>query len=87
MIHSSHFWARDLIDHPEKHDLKEAPDSVVTGHTHRDTVLNIRESLLVNPGSATFPMYQYRLGTVALLDINGGKVEAHIVQLAEKVKE
>jgi putative phosphoesterase len=84
VIHSSHFWARDLIERPERHNLNKAPDIVVSGHTHRDTVLNIKDSLLINPGSATFPMYQYRLGTVALLDIDSGKAKARIVQLAEK---
>ncbi len=81
MIHSSQYWARDLIERPERHNLEKAPDIVVFGHTHRDMVQTIRGSLLVNPGSATFPYYQQRLGTVALLDINAGKAEAHIVQL------
>ncbi len=81
MIHSSQYWARDLIQHPEQHSLEKAPDIVVFGHTHRDMVQTIGGSLLVNPGSATFPYYQQRLGTVALVDINAGKAEAHIVQL------
>ena len=83
-IHSSQYRARDLIQHPERHDLEKAPDIVVYGHTHRDMVQTIGKSLLVNPGSATFPYYQLRLGTVAIIDINSGKAEAHIVQL-EKI--
>ena len=83
VIHSSQYWARDLIEHPERHNLEKAPDILVFGHTHRDIVQTIGKSLLVNPGSATFPYYQPRLGTVALIDINAGKAEAHIVQLGK----
>lgn len=81
LIHSSEFWARDLIKHPETHGLKKAPDVVIFGHTHRDLVQSVNKSLLINPGSPTFPYYQHRLGTVGLLEINSGKVEAQIVKL------
>ncbi len=83
VIHSSQYFARDLIEHPEKHNLEKAPDVVVFGHTHREVVQTVGESLLVNPGSATFPYYQLRLGTVALLTIKAGKAEARIIQLQE----
>jgi putative phosphoesterase len=83
LIHSSQYWARDLIKHPERHNLSKAPDIVVFGHTHRDLVQTVDRSLLVNPGSATFPYYQQRLGTVALLTISSGKAEAHITHLKE----
>jgi putative phosphoesterase len=83
LIHSSQYWARDLIKHPERHNLQKAPDIVVFGHTHRDIVQTVGSSLLVNPGSATFPYYQQRLGTVALLTISSGKAEAHIAHLKE----
>ncbi len=81
VVHSSQYWARDLIERPERHNLAQAPDVIVFGHTHRDVVQTVGKSLLVNPGSATLPYYQLRLGTVALVDINAGKVEAHIVEL------
>jgi putative phosphoesterase len=81
VIHCSHFWARELVERPDAHGLERAPDVVVFGHTHRDTVLSIGDSLLVNPGSPTFPQYQLRLGTVALLDIKSGRARARIVQL------
>jgi len=81
VIHSSQYFARDLIEHPEKHNLEKAPDVVVFGHTHRDVVQKVGRSLLVNPGSATFPYYQLRLGTIALLTIKSGKAEARIVLL------
>lgn len=81
LIHSSQYWAHDLIVHPEKHALDKAPDVVVFGHTHRDIVQTVKQSLLVNPGSATFPDYQLRPGSVALLTISKGQAEARIVQL------
>lgn len=84
VIHSSQYFARDLIEHPERHNLEKSPDVVVFGHTHRDVVQTVSTSLLVNPGSATFPYYQLRLGTVGLLSINGGKAEARIVHLEQK---
>ncbi|HEY48891.1 MAG TPA: metallophosphoesterase family protein [Dehalococcoidia bacterium] len=83
LTHSSQYWARNLIEHPEKHGLEKAPDIVVFGHTHRDTVMTVGKSLLVNPGSATFPNYQLRLGTVALLDINTGKAKVRIIELKD----
>ena len=86
VIHSSQYFARDLIEHPERHNLEKPPDVVVFGHTHRDVVQTVGTSLLVNPGSATFPYYQLRPGTVGLLSIDGGKAEARIVHLAQKEK-
>lgn len=86
VTHSSHYWARGLVQYPEKHNLKKAPDIVVFGHTHREIVENLGQSLIVNPGSATFPYYQLRLGTVAILTINTGKAEARIIQLQENPK-
>lgn len=83
VIHSSQYFARDLIEHPEKHNLKKAPDVVIFGHTHRDVIHRVGKSILVNPGSATFPYYQLRLGTVALLTLKAGKAEARIVSLQE----
>jgi putative phosphoesterase len=82
-IHSSRYWARSIILKPEDHNLENAPDIVVHGHTHRETVERMGESLLVSPGSATFPEYQLRLGTVALLTIENGRADARIIRLWE----
>ena len=60
---------------------EKRPDVIVFGHTHEATVEEKGDVLLINPGSATFPGYQYKLGTVGLLTINSGKAEAQIVQL------
>ena len=66
---------------PSREDPADPPDVVVFGHTHFATVENYKDVLLVNPGSATFPSYVPKLGTVALLTIDSGEVEVRIVQL------
>ncbi len=60
---------------------EDPPDVVVFGHTHFATIEDYKGVLLVNPGSATLPSYVPKLGTVALLTISSGNVEARIVQL------
>lgn len=59
----------------------EVPDVIVFGHTHSASMQTKGDVLLVNPGSPTFPHYEVKLGTVALLSVSSGKVEANIVQL------
>ena len=81
LTHSSQYWAMSLIEQPEKHNLDKAPDIVVFGHTHRDTVMNVKSSLLVNPGSPTFPGYRRELGTIGILDIRPGNADVDIRQL------
>jgi len=83
VIHSSQYWARGIIERPAEHGLERAPDIVVFGHTHRDWIETIGYSLLVNPGSASFPYYQLRPGTVALLTISEGRSEARILDLGD----
>ena len=83
VIHASQYWAHSIVKHPEDHDLEKAPDVVVFGHTHREWLENIGDHLLVNPGSATFPYYQLRLGSVGILSINDSKAEARIIQLGD----
>ncbi len=61
---------------------KELPNVVVYGHTHKSNMECYHDILFVNPGSATFPNYEPRPGSVALLTINSGKAEACIIQLA-----
>jgi putative phosphoesterase len=60
---------------------EELPDILVYGHSHVAAVENRGRTLLINPGSATFPNYKFGLGTVVLLRINSGKAEAEIIQL------
>lgn len=66
---------------PAKKRVADTPDIIVFGDRHREMLKCTGEVLLVNPGSATFPNYVWRLGTVALLTIDSGKATAHIVQL------
>jgi putative phosphoesterase len=63
------------------HEVIDTPRVVVSGHTHKAEIKNYRGVLLVNPGSATWPEYMARPGTVGLLEIDSGSVEARIVQL------
>ena len=57
-------------------------DIAVSGHSHEAGITTHNGTLLINPGSATLPHHQLNHpGTVALLDIVDGKVEARIIQL------
>lgn len=62
-------------------DSKNPPDVVVYGHTHHSKLEERNGTIRVNPGSPTFPGYDYVLGTVGLISIKSGKAEARIVQL------
>ncbi|MFC1977316.1 YfcE family phosphodiesterase [Chloroflexota bacterium] len=62
-------------------ETEDPPNVVVFGHSHFPTIEDYKGILLVNPGSATFPDYVRKLGTIALLTIGSGKVEARIVPL------
>jgi hypothetical protein len=61
-----------------------AADILVTGHTHYERI-DYREGVLqVNSGSPTHPHnYSTRLGTVGILDLRPGRIEAEIVRLGE----
>ena len=61
--------------------LEEVPDILVFGDTHKSLLRRVQGFLFVNPGSATLPDYRQVLGTVAILDVSRGKVEANIIQL------
>lgn len=60
---------------------KDLPNVVVYGHTHKSNMEYYNDILFVNPGSATFPNYVAKPGSVALLTIDSGKAEARIIQL------
>jgi uncharacterized protein len=61
-----------------------AADVFVTGHTHFER-MDFRDGVLqVNSGSAVHPhLWSTRLGTVAVLDLQPGRVQARIVRLGE----
>jgi len=57
-------------------------DIVVFGDTHIATVGDYKGTMLINPGSPTFPGYGKRQpGTVAILEIIRRKAEVNIIQL------
>ena len=64
---------------PEEHE--PPPDIVVFGHTHQAAIERYQGVMLVNPGSVNLPHFILQLGTVGLLTIDSGKIEARIVQL------
>lgn len=68
------------------HDIADAPkqldgiDVVVTGHSHKPVIEHRGAVLFVNPGSAGPRRFKLPI-SLALLDIDDGKPQAHIVQL------
>ena len=62
----------------------EHADIIVTGDTHVERI-DYREGVLqINSGSPTLPhLRSTRLGTVGLLEIGGGRLEARILRLGE----
>ncbi len=58
-------------------------DIIVSGDTHVAMVETYKGVLLVNPGSPALPSSLFELGTVGLLEIEGGRARAHIVQLGD----
>lgn len=59
-----------------------AVDVIVFGDTHVATIETLEGVLMVNPGSPSFPRNLVgMLGTIGILHITGGRVEAHITPL------
>ena len=62
----------------------ERVDVVVFGDTHEELICRWDHALMVNPGSPTYPGKGHKrgsLGTVALLEIDGGPVTARLLEL------
>ena len=58
-------------------------DVIVRGSTHAAEITTVKGVLIVNPGSPTFPNHaNTRLGTIGFLEVEDGRVEARLVQLA-----
>ncbi|MBI4499234.1 MAG: metallophosphoesterase family protein [Chloroflexi bacterium] len=74
-----HQSVRKAVQHVFNHPV----DVVVFGDTHYETLEWHDGVLFVNPGSPTLPRQMRRLGHVALLDIDNGRVEGRIVDLNE----
>lgn len=56
-------------------------DILVFGDTHVALIERFKNVLLINPGSPTLPRNIRRPGTVAILDISNGAVQARLIQL------
>ena len=58
-------------------------DVIVRGSTHAAEITTVKGVLIVNPGSPTFPNHSNtRLGTIGFLEVEDGRVEASLLQLA-----
>jgi hypothetical protein len=63
-------------------DFNGLVDVIVFGDTHVETIETYKGILLINPGSPTLPHnLMPQPGTVGLLDVTTGKVEAQIISL------
>jgi putative phosphoesterase len=60
---------------------REVPNAVIYGHTHKALIEKHKGVLVINPGSPTWPNNFPELGTVGLLSIESGKIDARIIQL------
>ena len=57
-------------------------DIMIAGHTHQETLEYRDGVVLLNSGSITFPQHkEVRLGTVGLLELTPGRLQAEIVVL------
>lgn len=84
MVHNMEPEERPIGDLLKQYLKNERADIIVTGHTHFER-LDYREGILqLNPGSPTLPhLYSFRLGTVGILDLTSGRMEASIVRLGQ----
>ena len=82
MVHDMEPEERPIDELLKRHLKGERVDIVVTGHTHFER-LDYRDGVLqMNPGSPTHPHLQStRLGTVGILDLASGSLEAQILRL------
>jgi putative phosphoesterase len=61
-----------------------AVDIFIFGHTHVPLIEQMNGTLLINPGSTTYPYNRMRqLGHVALLEVSHGQLEARILSLTD----
>jgi predicted phosphodiesterase len=60
---------------------KKPSDGIVYDHTHQSKLEDRHGTIRINPGSPTFPGYDYVLGTVGFININSGKADARIIPL------
>ena len=57
-------------------------DIVIFGHTHYPVVEEFQGILMLNPGSPSLPKQIRRLGQVAVLELDGDRKSAEIIDLS-----
>jgi putative phosphoesterase len=72
-----------------RHFGKTSPDVIVYGHTHRESIDMMDDTLCINPGSPTLPRnMSTRLGTIGFLNIDGDnqdrRIDARIYQITDE---
>ncbi len=84
MIHDMEPEDRPIPELLETYLPDERVDILLTGHTHFER-LDYRDGVLqVNPGSPTYPhLTSTRLGTVGILEVGPGRLDARIVRLGD----
>ncbi len=84
MLHDMEPEDRPIAELRDRYLDGEHADVIVTGDTHFER-MDYRDGVLqINSGSPTLPHHwSYRLGTVALLGIEGGELSARITRLGE----
>lgn len=61
--------------------IQDPPDIIIFGHTHRALVYRNDDVVIINPGSPTVPLQRHWRGSVALLNLEPGKISTSIVRI------
>ena len=82
MVHSLEGQFRPIADLQRL--FPDAVDIMVSGHTHEERIDHRDGVSMINSGSITFPHHkELRLGTVGLLELKPGWLNAEIIPLGE----
>ncbi len=84
LIHDLEPEDRPIAYLRDRHFNGKPVDIMVSGHTHFERI-DYRDGVLqINPGSALMPHnYMTRLGTVGILELAQGRIDARVVRLGE----
>jgi len=87
LVHDRRYWVMKhviemgILKRYQEQNNNGFPNIIVHGHLHHPSIEREDDILYVNSGSPTFLDYQTGLGTVGILTIEPGKVDAQIVRL------
>lgn len=83
--HSNPSWKKEeswrKLESAIKQRLGLLPKIIVFGHTHQPLIKEYKGIYFINPGSATFPGYKNKPGTVAILEVTPALIKAEIMKL------